>query len=402
MRLEYRISPRKVFLILGVIALYFAVQSLIAEYLIENVLDENANRSVIMAIDLFSVNTEQTIPTWYSMILLWIASVLLAAIAMVKSVSQAKDRLYWVGLAVIFLYLSIDEGAVIHEIAADWLQTNTNLSGFLTFGWQIVAAPLVILFGLLYLRFLIRLPVHTRNLFILAGLVYVGGAMIIEGISANQWDIGGGVSYTYLVIATIEEFCEMIGVVIFIYALLRYMVEMRYTYVFASPQAVQASAEDHNRAGRFLRTSLRPVLLIAIAIVLLNIGMIYWAFTQAPKTDHASILAEDADADIDTPAPSASLLDELAAEGVVVTQVNNRFGIDNGSALQVSAALLDTFDEVMVVTLMSTQSSMILAADELPFDRDQLTEILHTHGEVQFIVYDTNAVEALTSAAQAS
>lgn len=397
MRLEFRINPRKIGLILGLIALYFAAQSLIAEYLIENVLDQTANASVIMVMDLFSVNAEQTIPTWYSILLLFMTSVVLALIAAAIRANREHDTVYWVGLAAIFLYLSMDEGAVIHEIAAEWLQSNLTLTGFLTFGWQIVAAPLVILFVLVYLRFLLRLPPRTRNLFILAGLVYVGGALIVEGISANQWDIGGGLSFEYLAIATVEELCEMLGVVIFIYALLAYAVEKQFTYVFASRLVAEAerdltgqpSPPSASQPIVTRRQQLRPLLLLALCIVGMNAALVYWAVTQAPESRQ--------DVNYNVAEAPQTLIEQLAEGDVIVTRVNGRFGLNNAQSLEIGATMLNLFDEVTVVTLVPTNATLILASETLPYDRDQLTEILHTYGEFQFIIFDTIAVEAISS-----
>src|SRR5688572_12185271 len=81
MRIEYLFPPRKIALILASIAIFFALQSLVMEYLIENVLDQVHHATLIQLIDLFSVNAEQTIPTWYSILLLFGAAVLVASIA---------------------------------------------------------------------------------------------------------------------------------------------------------------------------------------------------------------------------------------------------------------------------------------------------------------------------------
>ena len=56
-------------------------------------------------------------------------------------------------------------------------------------------AGLALIFTLLYLRFLFHLPPRIRNLFILAGVCYVGGAVIVEAISANRYSLDGGVPY---------------------------------------------------------------------------------------------------------------------------------------------------------------------------------------------------------------
>jgi hypothetical protein len=41
-------------------------------------------------------------------------------------------------------------------------------------------------------------------------------------VGANKWYEEGGTSLTFSAIGTVEEFCEMLGLVVFIYALLSY------------------------------------------------------------------------------------------------------------------------------------------------------------------------------------
>jgi hypothetical protein len=79
-----------------------------------------------------------------------------------------------------------------------------------------------------------------------------------------------------------------------------------------------------------------------------------------------------------------------------------RFGADNLTSRQVAASLLTLFDDVMVVTSASTESSFALAADELPFDRDRLAEVLHANGVFQFVIFDTPAVKAIVGNVQAA
>jgi hypothetical protein len=55
--------------------------------------------------------------------------------------------------------------------------------------------------------------------------------VVVEAISANRYYLDNGVSFPYLAIATVEEFCEMLGVVLFIYALLSYMAALEYRAV---------------------------------------------------------------------------------------------------------------------------------------------------------------------------
>jgi hypothetical protein len=388
MQLVSTLNPRKVALVLSVLALYFAAQSLIVEYLMENMLNEDTHSDIIHVVDLFSVNVEESIPTWYAATLLFGAAVLLAFIATAKAGIKDHFAAQWAGLAVIFVYLSIDEGAAVHEVAADVLQTQLTLTGFLYFGWQIVAVPLLILFALFYRRFLFHLPPRTRNLFILAAVIYVGGALVVEGISANQWYLDGGPTFEYLAIATVEEFSEMLGAVILIYALLSYMVEQRYTLIFqassATPEPDKSVAEQRIEATPF-RWSWRSVSVAALVILAGNIALISWINLRVSQ---------------DSAFTNQAIMDELAEYDVQVTPIVGRFGIDNLASRQATAALLAEFDEVIVITWASAESSLALAADDLPFDRNSLTELLYANGETQFVIFEPLAVQAIVGDVQ--
>jgi hypothetical protein len=395
MQLVSTLNPRKTAMILGIFALYFATQSLIVEYLIENILNENTHSDIIHVVDLFSVNIEESIPTWYASLLLFGAAVLLTLIAAAKASVKDHFAAQWAGLAVIFIYLSIDEGAAVHEVAADVLQTQLTLTGFLYFGWQIVYVPLVILFAVVYRRFLFHLPPRTRNLFILAAVIYVGGALIVEGISANQWYLDGGQSFEYLVIATIEEFSEMLGVVVLIYALLAYTAEMRYTFVFQASSATpelddQAESPEPEviQAVEYVPHSWwsRHTVIVAALVVLVgNVALIAWVNMRISQ---------------DTALTNQAIMGQLAAYGVQVTPLQGHFGINNLTSRQAAASLLTEYAEVMIVTWASTETSIALAADELPFDRNGLIEVLYTNGETEFVIFETPAVKAIVGDVQ--
>ena len=73
---------------------------------------------------------------------------------------------------------------------------------------------------------MLDLPVRIRILFIIAGSIYVMGAMGLELVGGYHADTYGVRNTTYVVLVSIEEILEMIGVVIFIYALMSYISSM--------------------------------------------------------------------------------------------------------------------------------------------------------------------------------
>lgn len=175
------------------------------------------------ASELFNVNREGNLPAWYSSALLLACAGVIALIARQARARGARFARHWTGLALIFGLLSLDETAAIHERLTIPLQESTGATGYLYFAWVIVGAALVIAAGLAYLRFVLALPAPTRRLAILAGLLYVGGALGIEAISANRWYLDDGTSLTFSAIGTLEELCEMLGAVTLLYAMLGHL-----------------------------------------------------------------------------------------------------------------------------------------------------------------------------------
>ncbi len=379
-----RFHPRKIALFLGIIALYLAMQSLINEYLLENVLNSKSGDFALAFLDLFSVNAEETIPTWYATILLFAAAALLFFIAAVTRRNKEPYARHWLGLGIIFLYLSMDEGAVIHEILSDVLQARFDTSGYLTFAWIIVFVPIVIIIALLYLRFLFHLPASIRNLLIVAGLLYVGGAVIVEAISANLYDIEGGVTFPYLAIATVEETMEMLGVVVFIFGLLSYALREQMTAVvtFSAEPATAVSSDSGN--NQLFRKRLFGV--FVVLVIVLNVAMVSWANGQQ---------TEPVAADPSSTPFYRTVTEQYAGQGVIILGVNELIEADNPAATPIATSLLTLFDDVMVVTLPASQASIAFASPSLPFDQETLSEIVRQSGEEEFVILDTTAVRAI-------
>lgn len=86
-----------------------------------------------------------------------------------------------------------------------------------------VFSLLVLLLAVTYWRFLLHLPFRSRMLFLTSAVVYVGGALGMEMVGGWYAQNYGSGNLSYVAIATLEETLEMLGVVIFIYALLRYL-----------------------------------------------------------------------------------------------------------------------------------------------------------------------------------
>ena len=127
------------------------------------------------------------------------------------------------GLAVIFLFLSIDEISSIHERLTKLVRALLDTSGLLFSAWVIPYGLAVIVFVAAYLRFLIRLPKKIMFLFVVSGMIFVLGAVGIELLEGHHYELHGSADVTFAVFYTIEEFMEMFGIALFIYTLLSYI-----------------------------------------------------------------------------------------------------------------------------------------------------------------------------------
>ncbi|WP_205619317.1 hypothetical protein [Hymenobacter aerophilus] len=183
-------------------------------------------RTMMGFIPLFDMDEERTITAYFSSINLLFSAALLGLIFSIKQDLNDVYRWQWAGLCLGFIYLSMDEIISLHELATGLIKDHLHVA---------LAAPhymtailgLTALFFLLifYGRFLLNLSAPHKARFILAGTIFVTGAFIIESLGGyivlhhNQWI--NGLAYHIAVI--VEESLELIGVLLFVRALLMYI-----------------------------------------------------------------------------------------------------------------------------------------------------------------------------------
>lgn len=169
-------------------------------------------------------NQEASLPTWFAIMLLLGSAILLAAIAAEKRHRSDPFFIHWVGLALVFLLMSIDECANVHELFNGPLREWFDLSGPLYWSWVLPGAAFVSLFAICYLRFIAHLSHESRNLFLLSGGIYVFGSLGVEMVGAAVYSAAGlERTPAYLLVTVFEEGCELIGISVFVFALLRYL-----------------------------------------------------------------------------------------------------------------------------------------------------------------------------------
>lgn len=179
-----------------------------------------------LLVRLFWLSGEQNLPAWFSSGLLWTAAVVLFAIAALQRASGRGGAVGWVMLGLVFTVLSIDEACSFHEATNAWTR------GFFSRGDTLYAHPWVVggaiasvAIAVAFLPFLRRLPASTRRTILLAGALYVTGALLCETL--GSWlkaQPGSLARQLYRAEIVAEEGLEMAGALVFLYALLGHLV----------------------------------------------------------------------------------------------------------------------------------------------------------------------------------
>jgi hypothetical protein len=204
---------------------------------------------LLQPLRIFDVGEERSIPAWFESLQFLLCSMLLAVVAVAKKQRGDRYRLHWSVLSIILLLLSLDEVASIHEAIGQQSEhllhsaTGFTPSGAISFFLVVPGAAFTLIVVLAYLRFLAQLPQTTRRLFLFAGALFVLGALGIEMLSAQvlsssegivSWVVSSGSmvdresasAIPRLIVGlqtSIEEMFEMLGLTVFVYALLAYI-----------------------------------------------------------------------------------------------------------------------------------------------------------------------------------
>lgn len=175
-------------------------------------------------VPMFDFNAEANVPAFYSSVALFISAILLGVISVGERRRHRPWR-HWAGLASIFLFLTVDEFSSLHEQLNTPVRETLDTSGYLHFAWVVPYSILGLVLLFTYARFLLRLPRHVAGLFMLSGSIFVTGAIGLEMVGSSIAAAESTHTGAYALTTTAEELLEMVGVALFIYALLVYASE---------------------------------------------------------------------------------------------------------------------------------------------------------------------------------
>lgn len=220
MHVTLTLSARRVIRFLIITSCCLFILSLGAS--LASVILNTESKTLQSIFDKFNLDLEANLPTWYSSALLLGVAGFLFIIAYYKRRLSDRFARHWFVLGLIFILMSIDETASIHELIIP-VNEILNLTGFLRFAWVIPGALFVIIFAVSYFRFVQHLPPKTRNLMIAAGVIYVSGALLSESIGGYLFANYGARSVVYIIETQIEELLEIFGLITMIYTLMTYI-----------------------------------------------------------------------------------------------------------------------------------------------------------------------------------
>ncbi|MBI5661144.1 MAG: hypothetical protein HZC46_03255 [Ignavibacterium album] len=179
-----------------------------------------SDRLLYRFVKLFNLNLEANIPAWYSGFLMIMISGLSLYIAKIKSLPLRK---YFLSISIIFLFMSIDEISSIHEILNNPVRTLFNFGSLFYWAWIFPALVFLIILAFAFRQFFMMIDKKFGKLFLLSGVVYLMGVIGFEMLGGWLYSNKLGNSYYYVIEVVVEESLEMVGLWLFIYALIEYL-----------------------------------------------------------------------------------------------------------------------------------------------------------------------------------
>lgn len=168
----------------------------------------------------FDLDDEASIPTWVSQFMLSFAAILAFVVA---RMSEGKRRLTWYFVSLIVILASMDEVARLHELAVQSIHVKYYGGAGTTViqnAWLIILPFVLAVTALVMFVLAKALPKRTLKILIIAGLIYLVGALGVEiissGMNPNSW------TYTTLITA-LEEGLELIGTALLVFCIADYM-----------------------------------------------------------------------------------------------------------------------------------------------------------------------------------
>ena len=218
--MQVRVNPERLLWILIACIAFLGTMHLVTRYI---VFQEVEGETLHALLALFNMNHEISIPTWFSQVLLLTAAGVALVNGAVRRAQGKRYAIHWTIIAAILLFMSLDEGSQVHEIATKPLQNALNAHGsLLHYTWILAASALIVVVVAIFVRFWWRLPAQTRVLTFAAAAVFITGAIgfeVLGGYVARSVSTG----MKLVGVNMLEETFEMLGATLAIYAFLVFL-----------------------------------------------------------------------------------------------------------------------------------------------------------------------------------
>jgi hypothetical protein len=177
---------------------------------------------------LVNLDAEANLPTWFSSGLLFIAAFFSYQCFLLEK-SPTNKASMWQILSLGFLGMSLDEIAQFHETSGILISKyifHLDKKSYLS--WAFTTGPIVFvaiaIFSIKLFKYF-KNSKKARNLFFLGVCLYFFGAFILEMVGTNFYK--DDLIFFQIIETTLEESCEMFGVIIMIRGLMEQLLYLR-------------------------------------------------------------------------------------------------------------------------------------------------------------------------------
>ena len=218
-RTRISLYPRNPVIWLCKIAFFLVVAHLITigmPYL----LDGFDHGLVRVLFSLFFLDGEGNLPAIFST---WLFLINAALFLMVRQAAgRAGDsQKIWLVLAIVFVFLALDESISIHERLIDPLRQALDATGVFYYAWIIPYGIGVVLLAIVAIPVFWRMPKRIRFWFGLSAVIYLFAAIGLEMVSGKYLVMmNENKDIVWILMVTLEESLEIAGLIILVYALL--------------------------------------------------------------------------------------------------------------------------------------------------------------------------------------
>lgn len=202
---------------------------------------------VRLLFSLFFLDGEGNVPAIFSTWLFLISAALFWITWRAAGRAGDSNRI-WLVLAIIFVFLALDESISIHERLIDPLRLALGASGIFYYAWIIPYGIGVVLLSIFAVPVFWRMPKNIRFWFVLSAATYIFAAIGLEMISGKYLVMmQENKDFTWVLMVTLEEALEMAGLILLVYALLLLLQNTYNGFMIYLPASDEASQEAAGR-----------------------------------------------------------------------------------------------------------------------------------------------------------